>query len=162
MKASLLAIAASTLIASSTFAGGANGIVVVQFPLPQESFYVDCLGEYITHDVYVEARDHTITTPSGTVHIVDNWTWTSYDVGVSTGRVWVGRAVSPGPVNFKLGKGTVVHWIVSARFTPLDADSPTMIGKNQFQMITNANGDLVVFHDVDPISEVFRCIGPNA
>jgi len=135
--------------------------VVYHFDFTQ-SFYVDCLGEEITHHIYIEARDHTVTTPSGTVHVVDNWLWSSDDVGTDTGRIWVGHAAAPGQVNFKLDKGSVEHWVVSARFTPLDADSPTMIGKNQYDVTFNANGDLVVFHDVDPTSESFRCIGPNA
>ncbi len=98
-----------------------------------QSFYVDCLGEVITHDIFIEARDHTVVTPSGTTHIVDNWIWSSHDVGSITGRVWVGHAVAPGQINFKLDKGYVEHWIVSARFTPLDADSPTWMGENQYQ-----------------------------
>jgi len=161
MKASLFAIAASALIASSTFAGGPNGIVVLHFSFTQQ-VYVDCLSEEITHEIFIEARDHTIATPSGTTHIVDNWIWSSYDVGTVTGRVWTGHGVAPGNINFKLDKGGVNHWVVNARFTPLDADDPTWMGKNQFQLTTNANGDVVVFHDVDPNSEVFRCIGPNA
>lgn len=159
LKRRLLAITAMTLAAGISSAGEPRGIQVYTFENNPPELYIDCLGEKIQRTVSGEARFHSFETASGVVHVIDNWMFTVYAVGVVTGRIWVGHAKSPYQSNVKLGTSGVEQWISRIRFKPLDEGSPMWMWENQFKITVNANGDLVAYHaEDDPSYEGNRCL----
>lgn len=157
----LLAITAMTLAAGISSAGEPRGIQVYTFENVLPELYIDCLGESIERTVSGESRFHMFETAMGSVHVIDNWMFTVYAVGVTTGRIWVGHGKSPYQSNGKLYERGVEQFVSRIRFQPLDEDSPMWMWENQFKIAINANGDLVAYHaEDDPSYEGTRCL-PN-
>jgi hypothetical protein len=160
MKKLLLGIAIASLVTGGAFAKGPVGTVIVPFEFDNAPFYVPCLGDFVDGQGFGEARYHEFETPSGTIHVLDQWSFTIYNVGVSSGTIWVGHAVSPFQWNMKLDKGGVQQWASRARFVPLEGSAPAYIGQDTFKVTFNANGELVVLHEETPDGEDMHCVGP--
>ena len=157
----LLAITAMTFAAGISWAGEPRGIQVYTFENVLPDLYIDCLGEEIERTVSGETRFHMFETAKGSVHVIDNWMFTVYAVGDTTGRIWVGHGKSPYQSNGKLYERGVEQFVARIRFQPLDEDSPMWMWENQFKIAINANGDLVAYHaEDDPSYEGTRCL-PN-
>jgi hypothetical protein len=154
----LIAVAVLLLANGGAFAGSPKGIEVVNFTLTH-SFYLPCLGEQIDTETSIEARQHLVETPSGTIHIIDNWQMIQYAVSSTSGQVWVGRGVSPFQMNIRAGE--VQQWTSTGRYVPVDGHAPAFIYTNTFKVTINANGQLVVDRPDVPESEGFKCVGPN-
>jgi len=155
----LLAITAMTLAAGISSAGEPRGVQVFPFENVLPDLYIDCLGEDIERTVSGEMRFHVFETAKGSVHVIDNWMFTVYAVGATTGRIWVGHAKSPYQSNGKLYERGVEQFISRIRFQPLDEGSPMWMWENQFKMTINASGDLVAYHaSDDPSYEGTRCL----
>lgn len=161
MKKLLLAVAIATMVAGGASAKGPIGTVIVPFELDNDPFYVPCLSEFVAGHVIGEARYHEFETPSGTTHILDQWTFTIYNLGMTSGTIWVGYASSPFQWNARLGKGEVVQWVSRARFVPLEGTAPAYIGQDTFKVTINANGELVVLREETPDGEDMHCVGPT-
>lgn len=161
MRKLLLGIAVATLVAGGAFAKGPVGTVIVPFEFDNAPFYVPCLGEVVDGYGFGEARYHEFETPSGTVHILDHWTFTIYNQGMTSGTIWVGHAESPFQWNLKLDKGEVQQWVSRGRFVPLEGTAPAYIGQDTFKVTFDANGDLVVLHEETLDGEDMHCVGPK-
>jgi len=161
MKKLLFAIAIATLAVGGAFAKGPIGTVIVPFEYENPPFYVPCLGEYVKGYGIGEARFHLFETPSGTVHILDNWnTWTVYNTGMTSGTIWVGYGVGPYQSNIRLEKGEVLQWVSKGRFVPIDGHGPEWFGGGSFKLTINANGEVVVLNATPEPGE-FKCVGPT-
>jgi len=162
MKKLLLGIAVAAFVAGGAFAKGPIGTVVYTWEIADEPpFYVPCLGEFVAFYAFGEGRYHEFETPSGTIHILDNWTFNSYRYGMTSGTVWYGYQVSPFQLNARLEKGEVQQWVSKGRFVPLEGNAPAFIGQDTFKITINANGELVVMRDETPDGEDMRCVGPG-
>jgi hypothetical protein len=157
---SLFAVAALTVMAGSAFADAPNGFVSSEFNLPiaPPGVFVDCLGEYVYGDRLVEARTRVLTTSTGTVHVVDKWKMTHYLTSTS-GKVWVGQGVSPFVSSVRLAAGETTRWVLQVHEVPMDEGVPTLVYQNDYRLVLNAKGEVVVFEDEEPMS--FRCLGPK-
>ena len=120
-----------------------------------------CLGENTMIHIFVSARGHEFTTPSGTYHMIDNWTFLMEGVGESTGREWVGKGVIPaGDVAHKTGEKfffTQKGFLVPVSVPGLE-DGPKIRFNQVFQYRWDADGNLVMEMEkgLDP---VVRCLG---
>ncbi len=137
-----------------------NGIQFIEFDFEEEppGLYVECLGEYTLGHLYVTAATHEFETPSGTYHYIDHWRYTVVLTGVSTGRTWIGRGVSPWVEN--IGPGETVQWAVKEMMKPLTGDGPKFMSKQAFKVTVTANGDLIVLREPpEEYSDSTRCLG---
>ena len=159
MKKLLSGIAVATLAVGGAFAKGPVGTQIISFEYENPVFYVACLGEELRGYGFVEARFHQFETPSGTVHILDNWnTWTIYEIGLTSGTIWVGHGVGPSQSNIRLEKGQVTQFVSKGRFVPIDGHGPEWFGGGSFKLTINANGEVVVLNTTPDPGE-FKCVG---
>jgi hypothetical protein len=161
MKKLLLGIAVATLVAGGAFARGPVGTVIVPFEFDVPAFYIPCLGEDVGGYVFGEARYHEFETPSGVFHVLDQWTFTSYRYGLTSGTVWLGYQTSPFQLNTKLDKGEVQQWVSRGRFVPLEGNAPAYVGADTFKITVNAQGELVVLREETTDGEDMHCVGPS-
>ena len=148
----------SVILGFSASAMADNGIQTVEFDLnipPPDTVFVDCLNEYITGVTSITARAHEFETPSGNVHILDNWSYTTVFAGQSTGRAWTNRGVSPYHQNI-LKNGETLGFTDSSLARPVD-EGPRWRANYNFKLRIDANGDPAVFVEVSNI----RCLGPK-
>ena len=144
------------LFMSSAFAG--NGIQFSEFDFYDGRFYVACLGEEVDVHQYVTSAYHEFDTPSGTYHLIDNWRITLMWTGVTTGRTWVGRNVSPYQLN--IGPGMTEQFIYKGVQKPLGGDGPMFFYGTEFKVTVTANGEQVVERmPQEPFGDRVRCLG---
>lgn len=103
-------------------------------------FYVDCLGEYLVGEYHVVGNYQEFATPSGMLHIRDNWKVVSMLFGAVTGRAWYAVGVSPASGN--IGGIETLSASGTLTYNPL-ADGPTWQEQFVYTTIQNANGDIV-------------------
>lgn len=162
MKRSLIAFVAMTCIASGAFAKDPVGIKVIDFSVADtESRYLECVGEYVSGYYLGQARVHEFLTPSGVYHFVDNWSFKRYFVGVNTGRVWIGDAVSPSQTNARLSATQVQQWTSEIIYRLEGESAPAFKYHYTFKMTVNANGEPVVLRDSGDVSLAYKCLGPG-
>jgi hypothetical protein len=103
---------------------------------------------------------HTFETAGGTVHILDNWSFTTLYTSVS-GRQWISYGVSPAHLNLRLDKGSVVGYTSSSRAMPVDGGpNPSFIFNSNYKVTMNALGEVVV--EIVPVpGGNFTCLGPK-
>jgi hypothetical protein len=125
---------------------------------PMPPAYVDCLGEFLvgSHDVLTTYR--TFTTASGVEHLMDNWRYSSLFYGVSSGRAWVAKGVSPFGSNSATARGATTSMYVEHQTMKPIADGQMFTGKVSYLMTWNADGELVV--DKPRFDDIYHCIGP--
>ena len=155
----MLLLALAVCVAGGATASEPRGIQTAQQSF-SFSVAVPCLSEVLEQNVLVDVRYHVFETGAGSIHVIDNWRLYYFVVGLSSGRTWLGEGVSPYQLNTKVEKGVVEQWISRIRLTPQDEGSPTILYSNQFRVTLNANGDLVVVHEEEPLGDSFRCL-PN-
>lgn len=161
MKKLLFGIAVAILAAGGAFAKGPIGTQIIYIEYQNPPFYVPCLGEEVLGYGFIEARFHQFETPSGTVHILDHAnTWTIYNTGLTSGKIWVGYAQGPFESNIRLEKGEVAQYVGKARFVPIDGHGPEWFGGGSFKLTINANGEVVV-QNTTPDPGEFKCVGPT-
>lgn len=123
--------------------------------------YIPCLGEVLTVNGIIEVRGHVFETTNGAVHVLDNWTISQFIKGLSSGREWLGKGVSPFQSNIKVDGSGVTQWISRIRWEPIAKGDPAVAYQNQFKVTVNANGELVVERLPYPGGEGFRCLPAN-
>jgi len=155
----LLGIAMATLLAVPAIAKGPIGTQVLPIEVVSASVYVACLDEDVIGYVSGETRYHEFQTSSGTIHVLDKWSVTGYLVGQTTGRVWRADVRSPFQLNAKLENGVVNQYVESGRYLPLEGHAPAIISSGTWKITVNANGDLVVLHEMD--AQGWHCVGPK-
>jgi len=117
--------------------------------------YVECLGQVVTFNTFIEGRFHEFETKGGTWHLLDNWFFVQY-ASDPLGRQWVGKGKGPYQENAKLTKGDVWQFTARTVLKPLTEDTPTFLFENHMKMTIDANGELRVFHDESPT--IYRCL----
>ena len=133
-----------------------NGVQFSEFDVAGD-FYVDCLNEYVFFEEHVRISNHEFVTPSGTYHLVDNWTFTLTGLGESTGRLWAG--VLPSPTTVNIGPAETTKVFIKGVVRPLTDDTPPFFWDLTYQATVNANGELV-FERGEGVP-VVRCLGKN-
>ena len=122
-----------------------------------------CLGENVLTKIFVTARNHAFSTPSGNYHALDKWQFTLVGVGESTGREWAGRGVSPGGDNVTRN-GEKFFFTESGLMRPISVpgldDGPWFRFNHVYQVRWDADGNLVMemAKGFDPN---VRCLGKN-
>ena len=135
-----------------------NGMQTIEYDLnipAPDTVFVDCLNEYITGVTSITARVHEFETPSGIVHILDNWSFTTVFAGQSTGRAWTNRGVSPYHQNI-LKNGETLGYTDNSLARPVD-EGPMWRANTNFKLRFDADGDLAGFVEVSNV----RCLGPK-
>ncbi len=119
-----------------------------------EPFPVECLGEDVVGEYHVVGNYQEFETPTGMLHIRDDWKVVSMLFGVVTGRAWYAVGVSPAGGNF----GGVEAWTTSGTLTykPL-ADGPTWQEQFVYRSTQNANGVIVKAFE----NSMYKCLGAN-
>lgn len=149
---------------STTVLGGPNGAQRVEggFDWPEQGFYFECLNDYLSGTVFYTVTMHTVVTPSGKVHMIENYFGTGHIYSLTTGETWTQKFSIP--VNAKIGPGE--HFMVQAheKYLPDDPHGTVFFIERWTMLIVNANGELKVFRenqgpDIDFPSDVSRCAG---
>lgn len=153
----LLLCALAPFVAGSVLAGEPRGIQTYEFSVPTNEAYIPCLNEIVSFSINIEVRTHVFSTTNGTVHVLDNWTYSGFATGLSTGREWLTRGVSPFQSNTKVDGSGVTQSVINGRFDPVAKGDPAFFNQNWFKMTVNANGELVVERLFAPGVEHFRC-----
>ena len=127
----------------------------------EEDVYVSCLGEFVDGEFWVTYKYREFETPSGVTHYVEHFSWYSEYTGQDTGRIWVGKGVSPGA--FHTGPEGVPD---IGQFTNHEV-AKLVVGKGpkirnyaRLKFTVNANGELKVY--VEPpvdFSDWLSCVG---
>ena len=160
MWKTLVSISLLTLL--SMPAQSNNGTSEVMYSVPW-SMYVECLGETVEGTIYVVARGHNFETPSGTSHFIDKWTTTLDFVGVSTGRQWFGRGLSPAG-GHSVKNGESFFYTDRAKLDPVSVygieDGPSWIWNLTMQVRWDEEGELTK-EFINFAGGGFRCLGPN-
>ena len=104
--------------------------------------YVDCLGEVLAFEEHYKIAYHEFETPSGTYHVVDNWTIHLTATGLTSGRVWYGRL--PSPLQYNSGPGEVLQYAIRGVIKGVTPDTPNFAWTGYYKSTINANGDLTV------------------
>lgn len=131
-----------------------NGVSTFQFPLVFNSGHIGCAGESLTVSLTVTARTQTVVTPSGHVHLVDNWSIEGAATGDSSGDSWFVHGASPFVINTG-GDQFTNPIVVQLVFEPLDAERK-LRSTQRLQIVVDANGDLRVLQAEFP---QYHCIG---
>ena len=148
----------SVILGFSASAMADNGIQTVEFDLnipPPDTVFVDCLNEYITGVTSITAKMHRFETPSGIIHMVNNWSYTTLFTGQSTGRHWTNRGVAPQHQNI-LKNGETLGINDSSLARPVDEGPMWKVNYN-FKLRVDANGDPAVAVELFNV----RCLGPK-
>lgn len=154
---SLLAIAAIGT-ASAGFAAEPRHPIDLSGSYTSDPWYLNCVGEMVTVTVNYESRFQYFETASGSVHMLDKWTYSALYTSES-GRQWYGTGVSPFVNNTRLDKGQVLEWVSVSKMNPLDG-GPRFIHKVVFKLIVNANGD-VTAEKPYPEGADYKCLPPK-
>ena len=125
------------MLMAATVSAGGNGIQTFEFVLPV-SGYVECLDEFVSGEYNVTVRYHLVETPSGSVHFLDNWRSLGVFEGLSSGTVWIGKAISPFHDNM-LTKGRNVGYVDNALLKPVDGGQMWRVNNN-FKIKLDENG----------------------
>jgi hypothetical protein len=151
---------AATLLAGGALAANPGGTISYTGTESYPPFYLDCVNEVVSATANYESRFHTFETAGGTVHILDNWSFTTLYTSVS-GRQWISYGVSPAHLNLRLDKGSVVGYTSSSRAMPVDGGpNPSFIFNSNYKVTMNALGEVVV--EIVPVpGGNFTCLGPK-
>lgn len=150
----ILATGAATLLMTSVSAN--NGIQYDEFDFVGTAAYVGCLGDTVTPQGHIRVAFHEFETPSGTIHVIENWSVTLLWIGAS-GDTWVGRVKSPFQLN--IGPAVTNQWVYQGIQKPLTGDGPRFFFKDSFKLTITANGDFVVLREIEDINDKIRCFG---
>lgn len=155
-------IAAAILCGMALHSGASanNGTDTYETSLNFPGFYVACLGEMVSGDVNIDGLYHEFDTPSGNHHLIDHWKYTVELTGLTTGRKWFGRGVSPFVANIGPGETSFFQDIWQVR--PIFGDGPKIKVHIGFKVTVNANGELVVLKDDGgsvPQEDWYQCFG---
>jgi hypothetical protein len=152
----LLLCALAPFVAGSVVAGEPRGVQTYEFATESDA-YIPCLDEVVRFNITIEVRTHVFSTKTGTVHLLDNWTYGGFATGLSTGREWLNRGVSPFQSNTKVDGSGVTQSIINQRFDPVAKGDTAFYRHDTFKITVNANGELVVERLFAPGVEEFRC-----
>jgi len=130
-----------------------NGIQFDEFDTGGD-LYIDCLGEVIAFEEHIKTAFHEFEAPSGTYHVVDNWTFYLTATGLTSGRRWYGSLPSPGQYN--AGPGEVSQFAIRGVIKGVTPDTPNFAWTGYYKSTVNANGALVVERGSDFSA---RCLG---
>ena len=111
---------------------------------------VACLGEDVVGTYHVSGRYQEFTTPSGTLHVRDNWKVVSVLYGVTTGRTWYAEGVSPLSAN--VGEVFTFASTGTLTYKPL-AEGPTW--QEQFVFAQDPHDETKA--NMDVVS--YKCLG---
>ena len=167
MKRTIFALAAATLLTWGAAAFGSNGVQVTTQVIPGDYIYVDCIGEMTMGVVEFTTRTHQFATPSGIGHYIDNWEFTVYTLGLTTGRIWVGHGASPWVQNGIQDERGVINISTRVQFRPFNDNGsfpsfPYMFFTWRAKLTVNANGEVAVFVPPPAVDgPLFRCFGPG-
>ena len=153
----LLLCALAPFVVGSALAGEPRGVQTYEFSVPTNDGYIPCLDEVVRFDLTIEVRTHAFSTKNGMVHLLDNWTYSGFATGLSTGREWLIRGVSPFQSNTKVDGSGVTQSIINQRFVPVAKGDTEFYRHETFKITVNANGELVVERLFAPGVEEFRC-----
>jgi hypothetical protein len=137
-----------------------NGTDKYETSLSFPGFYVACLGEMVSGDVLIDGLYHEFDTPSGNYHLIDHWKYTVELTGLTSGRKWFGRGVSPYVAN--IGPSEAFQFQDNWMVRPVFGDGPKIRVHIRFKITVNANGELVVLiDDTDgvPQEDWYQCFG---
>jgi hypothetical protein len=162
-----LSVALSALVAvllSTTVLGGPKGAQRVEgsFDWPEEGFYFECLNDHLSGTVFYTVLMHTVETPSGNIHMIENFFGTGHIYSLTTGETWTQKFSIP--VNTKIGPGEHFVMRASEKYLPDDPHGTVFFIERWTTIIVNANGELKVLRDnqgpdIDFPSDVSRCAG---
>jgi hypothetical protein len=156
----LVVAVVATLVGASAW--GNNGVQFFNWDdeVAAPGVYIECLGEHVTWIWHITTSYRDFETPSGTYHLLDNWTYTGMYTGLVTGRTWVNKGVSP--FQWNAGPGETNQWVSKSVAKPLTGDGPMFVFKTKFKITVTANGDLVVERpgiSFEELGNAFRCLG---
>jgi len=158
----LLALMAALFFSA---ASADNRTTVSEFDYRFSTPETPCLDEGVNFHIYVTARGHEFTTPSGNYHMIDNWEFLLEGVGESTNREWVGKGVSKG--GYAVHKtGEKFFYSEAAIFMPISVpgieDGPKFRFNHLYQARWDADGNLVmeIVKGWEPDSGI-HCLGKN-
>jgi hypothetical protein len=156
----LVGAATAMLFAGSALAAEPRGTVTYTGTESYPPFYLDCVNEVVSATANYESRFHQFETAGGTVHVLDNWSYTTLYTS-ATGRQWISHGVSPAHLNMRLDKASAVGYTSSSRVVPVDGGpQPSFMFKSNYKIAINALGEVVV--QILPVpGEGFRCLGPK-
>jgi len=152
-----LLCALAPFVAGSVLAGEPRGVQTYEFSVPTNDAYIPCLNEIVSFSLSIEVRTHVFSTKNGTVHLLDNWTYSGFATGLSTGREWVIGGVSPFQSNTKVDGSGVIQSIINQRYDPVAKGDTAFYRHDTFKITVNANGELVVERLFAPGVEEFLC-----
>lgn len=137
-------------------AAASNGIQFDEFDTGGD-LYVECLGEILAFEEHIEVASHVFETPSGTFHVVDNWTFYITATGTISGRQWYGKLASP--FQYNGASAQVQQYAIRGVLRGVTKDTPGFAWTGFYKSTVNANGEMVVERDSGGFSA--SCRGKN-
>lgn len=152
-------LAVGLLISTLSIAAMADNRVTETTFEDSRRFFVSCLSEYVAGTLYVTVTGHLFETPSGTLHLVDKWSYTLAVTGESTGRTWVSRSANGPGTGTIASNGTVYGFTDAAIMFPVD-DGPKWRFNFNYKLRLDADGNVISEWEKEPTGELLRCLGP--
>lgn len=127
----------------------------------EEDIYVSCLGEFVDGEFSVVYKYREFETPSGVYHYVEHFSWYSVYTGQSTGRIWVGKGVSPGAFHVGPDGTPDIGQFTNNEVAKLVVGKGPKIRNNaRLKVTVNANGELkVLVLPPEDFSDWLSCVG---